>query len=241
MFRSHFHAVQKTVARIYTCVNHEGVLKKFRFFEGLSGESVALLERGMKSVTVRGRQNLIHKGDKVSGVYLVEEGALRVYSISAKGKESTLYWIEPGESCILAMNCVFSDILYPAWVENDRPTTEITIIPGDIYRKLYETEKSIQSFTLDVLSARIFDLMSVLEEVSTLPVGQRLANLLLKKSNSNGHLMMSHEQMAAHIGTAREVVTRNLKTFESMGYIQIDRGYTTILSVDGLRDFLAAG
>lgn len=204
----------------------------------LSAESRSSLEREVEQVTVTGKKMLIQKGDRVGGVYLVEKGALRVYSISGNGKESTLYWIEPGESCILSMNCAFSDILYPAWVENDRTQSRIAIIPSKLYRKLYETEKSIQQFTVDVLSSRIFDLMSSLEEASTMPVGMRLANLLIKKSNSTYHVVMSHEEIASHLGTAREVVTRNLKNFEKADLVKVERGYTIILSPDGLRDML---
>jgi CRP/FNR family transcriptional regulator len=206
--------------------------------EGLSEESRKVLENEVRFHTVTGKKKLIMKGDTVGGVYIVEEGGLRVYTISPKGRESTLYWIEPGESCILAMNCVFSDILYPAWVENDRSLSRIAIIPALTYRKLHEKEKSIQRFTVDVLSSRIFDLMSALEEVFTLPVNQRLANLLLKKSNSLLHLVMSHEEIASHLGTAREVVTRHLKNFEKMGFVKIERGYTKILSVEELRSYL---
>lgn len=211
------------------------MLEQFSFTNSLSPDTVEILERETKILTVNGRKTLIRKGDRAGGVYLVEDGALRVYTISRRGKESTLYWIEPGESCILAMNCVFSDVLYPAWVENDRPLSRIAVIPGETYRRLHESERSIQQFTLEVLSKRIFDLMSTLEEVSTLPLAQRLANLILRKSNSALHLVMSHDKMAAHLGTAREVVTRNLKTFEKMGYIKVERGYTSILSVEGLR------
>jgi CRP/FNR family transcriptional regulator len=70
----------------------------------------------------------------VGGVYLIEKGRLRVFSISSNNKEITLYSINPGESCILAINCVFSDILYPAWVENDKPVTKIAVIPSGIYK-----------------------------------------------------------------------------------------------------------
>lgn len=211
------------------------VLEKFSFINEMSSQSKEILNRSLRSHTVKGKKNLIMKGDTVSGVYLVEEGSLRVYSISAKGRESTLYWIEPGESCILAINCVFSDILYPAYVENDRPLSRISIIPADTYKMLHEKERGIQQFTVNVLSSRIFDLMSTLEEVSTLPINQRLANLILRKSNSSHHLVMSHDEIASHLGTAREVITRNMKNFERLGYIEISRGYTRILSVEGLR------
>lgn len=216
------------------------MLSVFPFLKNLTKESQLQLERRMHRITVTGKDPLIQKGDKVSGVYLVESGALRVYTISIKGKESTLYWIEPGESCILSMNCAFTDVLYPAWVENDRLQTRISIIPSDLFKNLYETDQGVRQFTVNVLSARIFDLMSALEEVSTMPLNSRLANLLIKKSNASLHVVMSHEAMASHLGTAREVVSRNLKNMEQSGFIKVERGYTSILSVEGLRSILLA-
>ncbi|KAB2935289.1 MAG: Crp/Fnr family transcriptional regulator [Leptonema illini] len=216
----------------------DGLVEYFPFLRAVSNDGLALIGKSLETVQASGKQTLIHRGDTVGGVYLVEEGALRVYSISPRGKESTLYWIEPGQSCILAMNCVFSNILYPAWVENDRPRSRISVIRGDVFRKLHESERGIQQFTVDVLSSRIFDLMSTIEEISTLPVGQRLANLLLKKSKPPGHLAMSHDQMASHLGTAREVVTRNLKQLEKLGAIRVERGYTTLISTKILEQYI---
>ncbi len=214
------------------------MMDRFPFLNELSANSRELLDRTAQHESVQGKQILIQKGDPVNGVYLVEEGLLRVYTISPQGKESTLYWIQPGESCILAMNCTFSDVLYPAFVENDHRLTKVTVIPSNTYKRLYATEKAIQNFTFDVLSARIFDLMYVLEEVSTLSLKQRLANLLLKKSNATKHVVMSHEKMAMHLGTAREVVTRNLKQLEEQGVIQVSRGFTEIMDIERLNQMI---
>ncbi len=214
------------------------MLSRFRFAQELSPAAKSAVDHDLLSFSVEGRKLLIQKGDTVGGVYLVYEGALRVYSMNANGRESTLYWIEPGESCILAMNCVFSNILYPAWVESGRKGAKFAVIPSPVYRRLHETEKSVQQFTFDVLSARIFDLMSTLEDVTTLPMDRRIANFLLKKSDSDLRLPMSHEEIASHLGTAREVVSRNLRNLENAGLVKVARGHTEIASVEGLRSFV---
>jgi CRP/FNR family transcriptional regulator len=59
---------------------------------------------------------VIYRGDEVAGVYLVEAGALRIYYVSSEGREGTLYWVDPGQSCIIALNCLFVRLSYPAWV-----------------------------------------------------------------------------------------------------------------------------
>ncbi len=217
------------------------MLEHFQFITRLSGHSRQLLEENMKFYTYTGKKILINKGDIVGGVYLIVEGKLRVFSISANNKEITLYTISPGESCILAINCVFSDILYPAWVENDKTVTKIAVIPSPVYKKLHESEPAIQQFTVDVLAERIFDLMSSLEEISCLPLDKRLANFLLKNSSSSYYISMSHEKIASHLGTAREVVTRNMNTLAKRGLVSVERGYSKILSVEKLRSYIDTG
>ncbi len=216
------------------------MLADFDFFTRLSENSRQLLEENTKFFTFTEKKILINKGDVVGGVYLIEEGRLRVFSISSNNKEITLYTIKPGESCILAINCVFSDVLYPAWVENDKPVTKIAVIPSSVYRKLHENEPAIQQFTVNVLAERIFDLMSSLEEISCLPLDKRLANFLLKNSSSSYHISMSHEKIASYLGTAREVVTRNMNTLAKQGLVSVERGYSKILSVEKLRSFIDA-
>jgi CRP/FNR family transcriptional regulator len=85
------------------------MLSDFHFFTQLSDHSRQLLEENVEYHTFSGKKIVINKGDTVGGVYLIEKGRLRVFSISSNNKEITLYSINPGESCILAIN-VFSQI-----------------------------------------------------------------------------------------------------------------------------------
>jgi CRP/FNR family transcriptional regulator, anaerobic regulatory protein len=86
-----------------------------------------------RQVTLPPYAKIIERGDEVAGVYLVEAGALRIYYISAEGREGTLYWVDPGQSCILALNCLFSRLAYPAWVETDQTETRVAIMSGELY------------------------------------------------------------------------------------------------------------
>lgn len=185
-----------------------------------------------------GKHTLVRKGDQAGGVILVQEGQLRVYTITETAKESTLYWVDPGQSCILAINSVFSDTLFPAWVDMEQTFTRFVVIPSDVYRELFATEPALQKFTFSVLSNRVFDLVNSLEEATLMTLDKRLANFLLRRSNSSHTLAMSHEQIAAHLGTAREVITRIIKKFEQKNLVEIGRGYTRILDASGLREEL---
>ncbi|MEE9354366.1 MAG: Crp/Fnr family transcriptional regulator [Methylococcaceae bacterium] len=217
-------------------LSYEAV-SKFSFFSELSEISLKLLERHVTSSLFQEKTNLIFKGDQVSGVYLVETGCLRIYNVDSKGKEITLYTVLPGESCLLALNCVFSDFLYPAWVSVDSPSTKVLVIPSDIFKQLYAEEAAIRDFTFNVLSARIFDLMSTLEQVTSQELDERLASFLVRKANSSNEVKFSHQEIAFHLGTAREVISRLLQQFEKKGLLKTSWKCITISSVQKLALF----
>ncbi len=214
-------------------------LTAFSFLQQLDATSQALIEEHAKIHTVQGRLPLVHKGDRVGGIFLVQQGALRVYNISAKGRESTLYWVEGADSCIFAISCVFSDVRYPAWVESDATSTTYAIIPPAVYRSLFEKERAVQKFTFDVLSNRIFELMTILEDVTASDLDKRLANFLVKKADDSGTLNMSHEEVAVHLGTAREVITRTLRKLTSAGLVYTERGTIKLVNASKLAQYPA--
>jgi len=178
---------------------------------------------------------VIERGDEVAGVYLVEAGALRIYYVSSEGREGTLYWVDPGQSCIIALNCLFARLPYPAWVETDQADTEVAIISGDVYRELYLAEPALQHFTFATLSTRLFELMTLLQETASFDLEQRVAAFLLRRSGSGHVLETTHEQVAHHLGSSREVVSRVLRNLARSGAIRLSPGSVAIVDADKLR------
>lgn len=210
-------------------------------FSRLTGDSSQLIEKLNKVASVHfyeQRQTIIYKGDEVGGIYLVESGCLRVYTMDMEGNESTLYKIHPGESCLLAMNCIFSKMRYPAWVSCVSPLTKVIVISGAVYRELYESESSVRNFTMEVLSHRVFNLMSALDEALSFTMEQRIASYLIRKADLTRELNVLHKDIAAELGTAREVVSRILKEMEKQGYLSLGRGTITVQSIEGLNRYL---
>ena len=185
-------------------------LSLFPSLAELSPEGRRLLAGATKRIVCVGGTPLVARGDLVTGAYLVEKGALRVYYVSAEGREGTLYWVEPGQSCILALNCMFSRLAYPAWVESEGDT-EVTIVPGDVYRRLFASEASVQGFTFEVLSGRLFELMALIEETASQGLEARVAAFLLRRSKGAAEIAVTQEQIARHLATSREVVSRVLR------------------------------
>lgn len=208
-------------------------LDLFPSLADLSADSRTLLETSAKRVVCAGGTPLVARGDLVTGAYLVEKGALRVYYVSSEGREGTLYWVEPGQSCILALNCMFSRLAYPAWVESEG-ATEVTIVPGEVYRRLFATEPAVQSFTFDVLSGRLFELMALIEETASQGLEARVAAFLLRRSKGSTAVAVTQEQIARHLATSREVISRVLRGLVARRLVATTQGRITILDKPAL-------
>ncbi len=212
---------------------------RFAFAQALSAENRRRLDEAADPLEAPVGQVLVRKGERVGGAYLVAEGALRVYEIGPTGREQTLYWIGPGESCILAMSCVFSSVSYPAWVEVDQPGTRVVAVDGETYRALFATEPAMQRFTFDVLSQRVVELTELLAEAGTLTTEQRVVGLLLRVCDEEGVVTLSQQRIAQHVGTAREVVSRILRRLAAQGWIQGGRGRLRLLDPSALEALIS--
>lgn len=198
-------------------------LRALGIFRDLSPTGQQMLECGMQLNRFDELKTIIHKGNSVSGAYVVVRGRLRVYSISPAGNEATLYFINPGEICILALNCIFNNLNYPAWVQTE-PDTCVGMIPSLTYRTLFQNEPSIQNITVHALSVLVFRLMEELEDIHSLNLGARLAKFILMRSEGCGQLQMTQSELAAHLGTTREVVAKLLGKMVADGLVTTQRG-----------------
>lgn len=209
------------------------------YFPELSLAGRELLEAGVQTADFSQPTAIIHKGQRVSGAYLVTRGQLRVYTFTPKGTEATLYFIRPGETCVLALNCLFNDLRYPAWVESAEDT-EVAIIPGPLYRRLFEREAAMQDLTVKALSTLVFRLMDELEQIHACTLDQRLANFLLSHGSDSGVLHITQQALADHLGTTREVIARLMQGFSAQGAVTTKRGTVTVIDAEKLAHYLAS-
>lgn len=206
----------------------------------LSAAGRALLDAGLVTHRFPGGKTIIEKGQRTSGAYFVVEGRLRVFTFAPNGKEATLYLIAPGETCILALNSLFNDLLYPAWVQTEAATT-VAVVPGRLYRTLFETERPVQDLTVRALSTLVFRLMAELDEVHSCRLDQRLAGFLLVHASAEGVVRRTQQEIAGHIGTSREVVARLIGRMAARGWIASARGLVTILRPEPLAALIRDG
>src|SRR5574343_1900290 len=208
-------------------------LEDFSPFSSLTAAGKRRLREGKVSRHAVSEAPLVFKGQPISGAYFVLEGRLRVYSLAPNGSEATMYWIDAGETCVFALNSLFNDLLYPAWVQAVAETT-IAFLPGLLFRTLFAEEPVIRDLTVRTLSTLVFRWMAELEEVHSFKLNQRLANLFLTHASSAGVLAMTQQQMAFHLGSTREVIARLLREFVALGYVETRRGVSVIRNVAGL-------
>lgn len=195
---------------------------------GISAANRERLDTAVHSLHVQKNATPIRKGDTVSGAYVVTKGCLRVFTYTPNGNESTFYLIRPGETCVFAINCLFNQLLYPAWVIAEEDT-EVSVIHGALFKQLFQTEVAIQSLTIDALSSAVFKLMMEVEQLQGWSLSQRVANLLLNQASDENRVSMTQQEIAARLGSTREVIARILGEMSSAGWIVTGRGKVEIV------------
>lgn len=208
-------------------------------FARVGARGKALLAQSVVRKSLLVTSMVLRKGQPVSGAYFVLSGRLRVFTVAPNGTEATLYFIDRGETCVLALNALFDDLLYPAWVQAETATT-IALIPGRVYRTLFESEPVIQNVTLHALSTLVYRLMAEVEQVHFSNHAQRLAQFVLLRAASDGSLRMTQQQVARHLGTTREVIARLLQGFVARGLVRTRRGSISIRDLSALRHVVSA-
>lgn len=212
----------------------EKVFNLFPLF-GKAGHDVQaeLFEHGNLAV-IPADQFICLEGNKCSGIPLVLEGRARVYKLSESGREITLYRVEPGDSCILTASCIMSDVEFPAFVATETEVEAIVIPPAILHRWVNQYEVW-SKFLWGMLASRFAEVISLVEEVAFQRVDKRTAEYLLHSAGADGKIKKTHQDIAADIGTSREVISRILKEFEHKGLITLSRGEIHAENLDELR------
>ncbi len=174
------------------------------------------------------------EGDRVDAIALLISGVVRVYKIGEMGREITLYRFGNGESCILTANAILNQRTFPA-VAVVESEAEAVMIPADTFRDWVRRYDFWREFVFDLLSQRLSSVMSIVDEVVFRRMDARIAGLLLARTRQGGRIQITHQEIAAELGTSREVVSRILEGFASAGLISASRGQVEILDKDGLQ------
>ena len=180
----------------------------------------------------------IHDGTrKCTGLLVVASGQLRAYIISEGGREITLYRLLGKDMCLFSASCIMHSLQFDVMIQAEKDTS-FWLIPTDTYKKLMSESVVISNYTNEILASRMSDVVWLMEQVMWQSFDVRLATFLLEESALEGStkLSITHEEIANHLGTAREVVTRMLKYFQSEGLVTLSRGSLEIINPTGLKE-----
>ena len=164
-------------------------------------------------------------GADCAGLLLVHSGQLRAYILSEGGREITLYRLFDLDMCLFSASCVMRSLQFEVMVQAEKDTV-LWVIPPEAYKALMETSAPVSNYTGEVMAARFSEVMWLMEQILWKSVDTRLAAFLLEESALEGSLRLriTHEGLANHLGTAREVVTRMLRYFQDEGLVRLSRG-----------------
>lgn len=173
------------------------------------------------------------EGDHVEAIALLISGIVRVYKIGETGREITLYRFGNGESCILTANAILSRKTFPA-IATVEKAAEAVMIPAAIFRDWVVRYDMWREFVFDLLSQRLSSVMAIVDEIAFRRMDARVASLLLARVRMQNPLRITHQEIAAELGSSREVISRLLEDFSERGLIRSGRGEIEVLDKEGL-------
>lgn len=199
------------------------------FIDRLSDEARKLMRGRVRPVKIAPAQTILQPGDKVGGAYFVARGSIRVFYLDQDGREGTLYTITVGQSCILALNCLFARMEYPAWAEAGEGGVELYQLDSEAAHQLMALDPEFLNAMFTQVSTRLYSLLATLEQAIRLPLKGRLITLLLRMDGAEGEVRLSQQKIAAHLGSSREVISRLLKSLSAEGLVEVSYGKVAIV------------
>ncbi len=200
---------------------------------GLDAPGRALLGALSHAMTAPAGMRVFGEGSPCQAFLIVSSGQIRVCKTGETGREIVLYRVGPGETCIVTTACLMTGTDYDAdGVAESDIVAQALPLPG--FMRLLAQSAGFRQFVFAAYGARIADLLLRIEEVAFGKIDQRLAAMLGERADAHGLLAMTHYDMAVELGTAREVVSRQLKEFERNAWVRLGRGQMQLTNAKAL-------
>ena len=185
---------------------------------------------------------VLHDGSpECLGMLLVHSGQLRAYILSEEGREVTITRFFEMDICLFSASCVMPNMQFDIFIEAEKDS-EIWVIPACLYQNLMDESLAIANYSHNLITSHFSEVMWLMEQIMWKSFDKRLAKFLLEEAalEDTMSLKITHEKIANHMGTAREVVTRMLRYFQSDGKVKLTRG-TVVLTDQKALETLAEG
>ena len=179
---------------------------------------------------------VVHDGSpECKGMVLVKSGQLRAYLLSDEGREITICRFFEMDICLFSASCVMPNMMFDVFIEAEKDT-EMWVIPACLYQNLMDESLPLSNYSHDLITNHVSEVMWLMEQIMWKSFDKRLAGFLVEESRieETDALKITHEKIAAHMGTAREVVTRMLRYFQSDGMVKLTRGTVELVDKKAL-------
>ena len=174
---------------------------------------------------------IVHDGSpECKGMVVVKSGQLRAYLLSDESREITITRFFEMDICLFSASCVMPNMMFDVFIEAEKDT-EMWVIPACLYQNLMDESLPLSTYSRDLITTHFSEVMWLMEQIMWRSFDKRLAGFLLEEARieETDELKITHEKIASHMGTAREVVTRMLRYFQSEGMVRLTRG-TVVLT-----------
>lgn len=211
----------------------EDWIERFPGLSRLEAPIKALLMSRSVLIDVPKGTTIFGPGNSPQNMLFLLEGTVKVQQVSESGHEIVLYRIHAGQSCVLTTACLlaYEDYSADGIAETD---VQAAAVPRDVFDELVAQSKSFRNFVFAAFSKRITDLFLMIDEVAFQRLDVRLADKLIHLAGTDEVVATTHQQLSVELGTAREVVSRQLQEFQRRGWIEQSRGKVRLLDRDQL-------
>jgi CRP/FNR family transcriptional regulator len=228
----------ETMLALSDSTKKKEILERYSFFrdagyslqlEILSNANTAVLKPGVY---------FFQPGSQVNQFALVGSGSVRVFVVSEGGREVTLYRVRPGESCPINILSILLNRKAPA-IAIVESLLHAVVIDSVCLRKWVSEYSVFRQYVFETFASRMVDVLSLLEDIKFRKLETRLAEYLASQlpvlDSNSAVINITHERLAAELGSAREVITRRLREFERLGIVELARGKIFVNNNQALR------
>ena len=206
------------------------------FWNQLSVQQQQLIAEVVEYRKVAKGTHIHDSSSECLGLVMVRSGQLRTYILSEDGREITLSRLFEYDVSLLSASCVMPDLQLNVMIEAEKDS-ELWSIPACLFKNLADESLVVSNFSRNLISSNFSELMWLMEQIMWKSFDKRLAGFLLEEASieEDSNLKITHEKIANHLGTAREVVTRMLRYFQSEGMVKLTRGTIEIVDDKKMR------
>ena len=218
------------------------ILDMYRFYREAPGNLQKEIAAAALVTRLKPGTYFYHRGGFCQHINLIGAGGMRVFVTGESGHEVTLYHAGRGETCVLNIMCAMRGIRAPAAARVERPLHGVAL-PAVNFREWVEQHDIVRDFLFEAYATRMVGIVELMEQIAFARLDRRLAEFLLGRFAKSRQLPpvinATHEEIAMELGTAREVVSRQLKDFERRGCVRLSRRSIEILDPGPLQELVA--